>query len=145
MDSDTRDRVAALELLNRSFLNMDIDQVRFSYQVELLTHDAGRGGLLVVEGPFRIAGSVGEVSIDPADSGTFVSVLPILRQRITSVGIEPDSTLLLTATGGFRLVVPPGEFEAWSMVGWDKSRVICMPGGSLAIWGPEPPQVEGAT
>lgn len=144
MDSNAVDRVGALELLNRSFLNMEIVQLLLSYQVELATEAAGQGGLLTLTRAFRLDHEGRPTAlVDPTDPGTFLSVLPILRQRIIFLEIGLDSTLRVSVTGGFRLTVPPSDYEAWSMVSWDKSRVICMPGGQLAIWGPDPTQLSG--
>jgi len=49
-----------------------------------------------------------------------------------------DGRLKLELSGGNRLHIFAGqEFEPWTLVGPDGLRVVSVPGGELAIWGPD--------
>lgn len=104
------------------------------YMVEVST---GGGFELQIEGDMEIESGRGDRwSVVLADGGGSQSDLePVLRGAITSAVVNSSGTLTIDLDSGNRLVVPPDEeYEAWTLVGPNGYRVVCMPNGELAIW-----------
>ncbi len=52
-----------------------------------------------------------------------------------------DGTLKLEFIDGDKLsIVAHPKYEAWGIAGDRGLRIVCMPGGDLAIWKPDPPE-----
>ncbi|MEU7633806.1 DUF6188 family protein [Nocardia sp. NPDC049220] len=104
------------------------------YMVELTTV----GGFeLQIEGDMEIQSSRGDRwPIALANGGgSQVELEPVLRGAITSAVVDSAGTLTIDLDSGNRLVVPPDdEYEAWTLVGPNGYRVVCMPHGELATW-----------
>jgi hypothetical protein len=61
----------------------------------------------------------------------------LLDRTISSSIAEADGTLNIGFDNGGRLKVPPHKtYEAWTLAGPQGQKVVCMPGGELAIWQP---------
>ena len=59
----------------------------------------------------------------------------LYNQRISDSAIHDDGTLSVRFENGSVLTVgPDDDFEAWSIVGPDGQRAVCMPGGDLSVW-----------
>ncbi|MFI5540509.1 DUF6188 family protein [Nocardia sp. NPDC051900] len=59
----------------------------------------------------------------------------LVGSAVTSSSAEDGSGLTVVLESGARIYVPVDEeYEAWGVVGPGGYRVICMPGGELAIW-----------
>ncbi|MFQ6397546.1 DUF6188 family protein [Nocardia sp. KC 131] len=104
------------------------------YMVEVTTAD---GFELQIEGDMEIESNRGDRwAVVLADGGGSQSDLePVLRGAITSAVVNSSGTLTIDLDSGNRLVVPPDEeYEAWTLVGPNGYRVVCMPNGELAIW-----------
>lgn len=111
-----------------------VSVVASEYMVEVST---GGGFELQIEGDMEIESGRGDRwSVVLADGGGSQSDLePVLRGAITSAVVNSSGTLTIDLDSGNRLVVPPDEeYEAWTLVGPNGYRVVCMPNGELAIW-----------
>lgn len=104
------------------------------YMVEVMTD----GGFeLHIEGDMEIRSSRGDRwAIALANGGgSQIELGPVLRGAITSAVVNSSGTLTLDLDSGSRLVVPPDdEFEAWTLVGPNGYRIVCMAHGELATW-----------
>ncbi|MFI7664126.1 DUF6188 family protein [Nocardia sp. NPDC049526] len=104
------------------------------YMVEITTVG---GFALQIEGDMEIESSRGDrQSVALADGGSSpVDLEPVLHGTITSAVVNSSGTLTIDFDSGNRLVVPPdSEYEAWTLVGPNGYRVVCMPNGELATW-----------
>lgn len=112
----------------------DVDCIAFDYGVEIRI--AG-GSVVRIEGPAKIRSPRGdERSFDPEAPGdAAVDVLKLLHRRV--VVRSSGSTLIVDRESKRVLEVDPSEdFEAWTVVGADGSRVVCGPGGEMTTWSP---------
>ena len=112
-----------------------IIRIAFDHGLVVTTEDAAE---LRIEGAFLLRQAHGVLRIDPGEGrpavpgrwddppdGEFLMTAAADRHGMLSVGFNT----------GWRLRVPPDEqFEAWTFTGASGEKVVCMPGGELAIW-----------
>ncbi|GAA2794694.1 hypothetical protein GCM10010452_23720 [Crossiella cryophila] len=64
---------------------------------------------------------------------------PTLTGTVVQAAAANESGLLLIEFDDAVLRVEPDEnYEAWSFAGPDGDKVICLPGGELAVWAAQP-------
>jgi hypothetical protein len=63
-------------------------------------------------------------------------LMPLLNGELTDARIDERGTLALTIGEVTVRAVADGDYESWYINGPDDIRVVCLPGGDLAIWGP---------
>ncbi len=69
---------------------------------------------------------------DSVDQTTFHS---LLRQEVTSSVAEDSGILVLAFSDGTGIRVEPDDaYEAWTVAGPGGKKIVCMPGGELAVW-----------
>ena len=91
-----------------------------------------------IESPFGLRPPVGEVLVD-LDPENPKSVLP-LQALIGHTIAEAESSeavgrLVLHFDDGTVLTIEPDqEYEAWTAAGPSGEKLVCLPGGGLAIW-----------
>lgn len=124
--------------LIRELIGKTIEQIRSDFALKLYTTDgwevllAGDTSLTEARRPPV------ELDTEVAQDEPIDEVKPLLGQQITAAEVTPEGQLVLEF-GGTRVVTRVGEdHEAWQIAGPDGERIICMPGGELAIWGPRP-------
>jgi hypothetical protein len=60
---------------------------------------------------------------------------PLLRQKVRSSVAEDTGTLVLAFGDGTGVRVEPDDaYEAWTIAGPGGQKIVCMPGGELAVW-----------
>ena len=59
-----------------------------------------------------------------------------IDEPITAFSISEDGVLAMSVGGAHMRVAPAPDYDAWNIVGPlpNKPRVVCLPGGELAIW-----------
>ncbi len=96
------------------------------------------GGFEVrIECPFRFRAATGETrELDPDEDPADLAVaLRIVRGSVRSAVALKGGQLEVEFVDGSAISVPAdASFEAWNLVGPEGMRVICLPGGELAIW-----------
>ncbi|MFC9967072.1 DUF6188 family protein [Nocardia ignorata] len=66
-------------------------------------------------------------------------VAAIDNRLITSAHIGQDGSLSMRLANDVDVTfLPDPDYESWWIVGTDGFRVVCLPGGGLAEWDPEP-------
>ncbi|MEU1077227.1 MULTISPECIES: DUF6188 family protein [unclassified Streptomyces] len=86
-----------------------------------------------------------DAAMDHRDGGPTTPLVPerqevaaalgLIGRAVTEVTALKDGRLLVEFDQGTRLTVAAdADFEAWNITGPDTFRVVCMPGGELAIW-----------
>lgn len=78
----------------------------------------------------------GHVLFDPESPGpTAAQLVSLVHDTITSAEVGSVGGLLISFESGAELAVAPdSDYEAWELVGPNRSRVVCMPGGEIARW-----------
>jgi hypothetical protein len=65
--------------------------------------------------------------------------LGLLGRAVESALAYKDGKLEVKFRGGAKLsVAPASNYESWNVTGTRWLRIVCMPGGDLAIWKPDP-------
>ena len=111
-----------------------IDQIVLGHTVALVRVGEG-GGIVTIEGDFTVRRGDEEVHVAPealADGGAVL--LGLLHQPVHAATVEEDGSLRLEIGEAVVTVPPSAHFEAWNYVADDGRRVVCMPGGRLAVW-----------
>lgn len=88
---------------------------------------------LQVGGPLRIVGRDREWSI-AGDSSADPALLLLVDKTVERASASADGGLAVDFTDGYRLVVPPDDYEAWQLDGDDGTLYVSVAGGGLAIW-----------
>lgn len=119
-----------------SLTSQRVTLVCFDYAITLVTD----GGIqLRLETQFTLTEPDSEpIVIDPQQPGAAaLKMLGLLHQVIRSFSVAEESgTLVLIAEGGSELRIEANDaFEAWTIAGRRGEKVVCLPGGGLAIWG----------
>jgi len=116
-----------------SFAGQKIAGVSASVSLDITT-DAG--WLLTIENEYELDRE-GQPPLSTA-AGQEAEIVRVLSQlvgsTILSIRYNDQGDLELALSGARLRVAGSPDFEAWSLVGPEKERVISMPGGSLAIW-----------
>ncbi|UOE42911.1 DUF6188 family protein [Agromyces larvae] len=111
-----------------------ITRVSFDFAVTLLLSN-GAEMRIETEGVFTPP--IGdEVGFDPEDARPVAGVLlGLLREDVSLAEAGDHGALRIRTKTGMEVnVVSSPDYEAWGIVWPDGRRVICMPGGELAIW-----------
>ena len=91
---------------------------------------------LRIEQPFAMRAADGtEQVVVPAEGAHLDVVLQLLRSTVEYATAFKDGHLEVRVRDGTVLQVPPDEgFEAWTVSGPAHVRLVCLPGGELAVW-----------
>ncbi|PKV82631.1 hypothetical protein BX283_0071 [Streptomyces sp. TLI_146] len=108
-------------------------QVRVDHQLGLqLGEDAE---INVQTGAAMDQGGGGQTSPLVPERQEVADALGLFGRAVTEATAFKDGRLLVEFDQGARLTVAPdADFEAWNITGPGALRVVCMPGGELAIW-----------
>lgn len=125
--------VAAHEMVSH-LVGQIINTISFNYQVRLLT-DA-RWEIQI--GSNAILGGQDPTSFDAELASPVAGRLVGLRDaRINHARLdESRGTVLLEFSNGESLrLEPDDQFEGWELTGPNREKIVCLPGGDLAVWG----------
>ncbi|MGH3544676.1 MAG: DUF6188 family protein [Mycobacteriales bacterium] len=108
----------------------------FGYTVSLET-DAGFE--ICIENIFFLHVPGGDFELSPGESNAEAKYLhSLVGQKVTSATAEKSGALKIALDNGSYLRVEPDEtYEAWTVAGPSGLKVVCMPGGELAVWSSE--------
>ena len=113
-----------------------VTRVSFENGVLLETLEGAR---LRLEGTFSVTPSRGPATLieDPCRVGQgAVTILRLLHATVREAEAGDDGSLSILFENGERLEVGPDPaYEAWEIdLPGSPSKIVCMPGGKLAIW-----------
>ncbi len=98
---------------------------------------------VLIAGNFHLASDRGNVLLtcnQPTDLGP---VLGLIGRSVETARAHKDGRLELNFAAGARICVAPADnYESWNVTGARWLRIVCMPGGDLAIWKPDTPETE---
>jgi len=108
-----------------------VNRLAFDYGVEFVVD----GAMIRIEGIGTIEDADGRLSFDAEQSTSYGKKVLGLLGKSVEVDVR-GSVLVIRAVGGSeRIEVPSSdEYEAWSLVKLDGSRIVCTVGGQLASW-----------
>jgi hypothetical protein len=94
--------------------------------------------------PFLLKEGEREQQLSPDNLGHLRVALGVLGKTVEeAVAYQSNGTLEVSFTDETMLVVPPHPlYEAWdlySSTSHQGLKIVCLPGGGLAVWHPEPP------
>ena len=95
------------------------------------------GGLFTLRTP---GGVVHEIDYTKGPAA-FAPALSLFNQRVQNAETDGAGRLEVVFGDGHVLTAEPdGDYEAWDFNGPRGEKVICLPSGGLAVWGPAPDQ-----
>lgn len=90
---------------------------------------------LTIATPFIINAGGRAQRLDPERPESLGPALPLLRQVIESATVDEGGFLeVVFAKGPALRVEPDPNYEAWQSRSSRGAMLICLPGGSLAVW-----------
>lgn len=115
-----------LELAGRT-----LEGVQFGYTLTLQFTDLHE---VQIEQPIRITAGGEPVEVS-AEAEWSEPISALVRDSVTGAEALADGTLVITFAGGTELRVGPNpDYESWTVTGPGGMRVVCLPGGELAVW-----------
>ena len=72
--------------------------------------------------------------VEPTDLDGVAAHMPLLNAEVTDARIDERGCLAVTFDSSSVRCKAHPLYEAWQILGPDGERIICMPGGDLAIW-----------
>lgn len=109
---------------------MSLDQLCVGgYDVQLHFTDSA----VSLWSPIRVS-TGGDASVQPHSLDGVALLLPLLNAEVTAVGIDVSAELSLSLGGATIRCGSHPYYEAWSYDGPEGGKVVCTPGGDLAIW-----------
>ncbi len=99
---------------------------------------------ITIEGPchFEMDGRKYELNVGENPTG-LGPIFAIRGEIVNSALAFKEGRLEIDFVNRAKLIVMPlPKFEAWGVVGVRGLRVVCMPGGELAIWQADPPDTD---
>jgi Family of unknown function (DUF6188) len=118
-----------------------VTQCRFDHAVTLLV-DLSPGSVeLRIEQPMEFERADGTLGVPlQGTAAQMAPALELLQQEPTSLEAYKDGRLRVHFAGGGRLAVEADpDYEVWTLTGPGGLRLVCLPGGDLAVWTPAGP------
>jgi hypothetical protein len=95
--------------------------------------------MITVEQEFRLELNMREYHLSPENPCQLGPMFSILYHTVKSALAFKDGTLRVEFSNGDRLTVASHpKYEAWGIAGGRGLRIVCQPGGELAVWKPDP-------
>jgi Family of unknown function (DUF6188) len=93
-----------------------------------------------ISGEFKVEADGKKRLLSAEQRETVGPVFALLNRTVQSALAYKNGTLEITFTEGGKLSVPADpHYESWGVTGVRWLRVVCMPGGELAVWLADPP------
>ena|SRR5450432_3013239 len=111
-----------------------VTRISFDYAITLLTEE---GIELRLETQFTFTEPDSEpIVIDPErPDAAAMKVLSLRHKVIRAFDIAESGNLILAVESGSGIrTEPDDDYDAWTIAGLRGEKVVCLPGGGLAIW-----------
>jgi Family of unknown function (DUF6188) len=96
---------------------------------------------ILIAGEFHLAFDNQNILLSHEQPTALGPALGLLARTVESARAYKDGRLELSFGGGSTISVAPADrYESWNVTGVRWLRIVCMPGGDLAVWKPDPPE-----
>lgn len=92
---------------------------------------------LQIENEFGISHGAQVYHCEPENVDSLVPALYLRDKAVKKITAMKSGALNVEFENDYLQVKPGESFEAWQLYSDDGLRIICMPGGELAIWLPD--------
>lgn len=128
-----KDDLSRASIVVAKLKSSTLDQVRIGFDIQLVFGTPG--GILQIESAAFLRYDGASIKLDATEDPTSTSaVLSLLRTSVECVDLSERRLQLRFSSGEVFEVCPDEDYESWSLTGDDGGRVVCMPGGELAVW-----------
>jgi hypothetical protein len=123
--------------MDLGFAGQKVVAEEFGYTVGI---DLTGGYEIRIETGFLLRAYDGDHHIVPGEDDRAAALLGELTGQVVTVCTADDAgALRVDFGGGARLLVEADPaYEAWTVAGPGGLKVVCLPGGALSIWSPQP-------
>jgi hypothetical protein len=130
---DARDAGALLlPLIGRVVTRFCLD---FAVNLEFL--NAEPAYYLCIESDPLLSQDENEVTLSLDDRAQAARLSIVARKIVRDVRVYENGALIMSFGERLKLSVPANtKYEAWNVSASDGMKIVCMPGGRLAIWSP---------
>lgn len=95
--------------------------------------------VIVIGGEFQLEIDRKVCALNAEEPTTLCPVFALYRATVESALAFKDGKLEVKFRGGAKITaMPHPDFESWHVTGVRWLRIVCGPGGDLAIWKPDP-------
>jgi Family of unknown function (DUF6188) len=116
---------------------LPVSRLTVDYGLTLEFHGAEQYTAIRIEGAFKLMSQRESILLNTEDLSRLGPALALFGQVVRSAQADVNGTLTIVFADGHILSVEPDpKYEAWDYVGPKGSRVVCTPGGKVAIWQP---------
>jgi hypothetical protein len=121
--------------LLKALVGRHVTQLRVDYAFTLIFWSREYSAEIRIEAPFTLTSADGQTFHVEAENVETVSpALQVLNQVASEVAVQ-HGTLHIEFEGRTAISVSPlPKHEAWNLCGSGGLKVVCMPGGELAVW-----------
>jgi hypothetical protein len=113
--------------------------VDFAFSLAIFGDD--HDSFLRIEEAFTLDRGESSVRLNPGEPSSLGPALALHNKLVTSAHVSQGGALVVSFSDNTRLKVRPNAtYEAWEFNASTGLKVVCMPGGELAIWDDPQPQ-----
>lgn len=113
-----------------------VEMIRIDYRLGLLIIDPPDYFNLVIESPFQFLADDSPILMDPARTDSLIATLKLLHAKVSAVRIQESGLLTASFENDIALMVEPdASYEAWELSCDGRFRLVCGPGGVIAVFG----------
>jgi uncharacterized protein DUF6188 len=114
-----------------------VTQLTVDFGFTVLFWSPGYNAQIRIGQPFTFASHDGKTSrVEPGNVDTVCPALKIFDKDATSAAVENGALRIELDGGALLLVFPHPKYEAWELAASDGTKIVCTPGGELAVWSP---------
>jgi len=86
---------------------------------------------------FRASGTA--ATLRPDDKSSIIQLIAVLGQSVDEARVDEQGRVQFKLTGGIEIECGiDDKYEAWQLAGLRTFLIVCLPGGGLATWTPDP-------
>jgi Family of unknown function (DUF6188) len=113
----------------------EVSRLVLDFRLTLQFLDTGADYDIAIATPFSIEDGKRTHRLDPERPESLGPALTVLRRVVESAAVNEDGGLVLAFAHGLTLrVVPDPNYEAWESTSSSGAKLVCLPGGGLAVW-----------
>jgi len=112
-----------------------ISRLSFDFAVVIELFDKSLNATIRIEQEMSFLEAGKSVVVNPGNAESAAPLLRLFGAEVKTAEAKQDGTLVVEFHQDRSLVVSPHpKYEAWELFANNGIKVVCMPGGELAIW-----------